>query len=89
MVSTRIFLRIIKEVLEKSKINPGDVAGVVLDGQMGGIIGIDKDFNSLTGLDMGLDIRSEKYNTYIHEKYGELIARRTFGSPQNGPKIMW
>jgi len=82
-------LRIIKEVLEKSKINPGDVAGVVLDGQMGGIIGIDKDFNSLTGLDMGLDIRSEKYNTYIHEKYGELIAEKTFGSPRNGPKIMW
>jgi len=82
-------LQIIREVLEKSRIHSKNVAGVALDGQMGGVIGIDKDFNSLTGLDMALDIRSEKYNAYIHKKYGELIAKITCGSPRNGPKIMW
>lgn len=39
---------------------------------MGGIVSIDKGFNSFTGLDMGLDIRSEKYDAYFHKKYGEL-----------------
>lgn len=82
-------LQIIRKVLEKSGIHSKNVAGIAMDGQMGGVIGIDKDFNSLTGLDMGLDIKSEKYNAYIHEKYGELISKRTCGSPRNAPKIIW
>jgi xylulokinase len=82
-------LEIIKVVLEKSKISPKDVYSIAIDGQMGGIIGIDSDFNPITGLDMGLDIRSEKYNDYIHKNYKKLLRKKTCGSPRNIPKIMW
>ncbi len=82
-------LEIIKDVLEKSKISPEDIYSIAIDGQMGGIIGIDSNFNPITGLDMGLDIRSEKYNDYIHTKYKKLLRIKTCGSPRNTPKIMW
>ncbi len=68
-------LKIIRDVLEKSKIPPENISSIAIDGQMGGIIGVDKNFNSVTGLDMGLDIKSEKYNVYIHDNYlKELIS---------------
>ncbi len=82
-------LEIIKDVLQKSKIPPKDVYSIAIDGQMGGIIGIDSYFNPITGLDMGLDIRSEKYNDDIHKNYKKLLRTKTCGSPRNTPKIMW
>lgn len=81
-------LKIIKSALGKSGVDSSDVAGLAIDGQMGGIIGIDCNFQSLTGLDMGLDIRSEKYNACIHEEKGERLASITCGSPRNTPKMM-
>jgi xylulokinase len=81
-------LQIIKTAVGKAGISEKEIAGLSIDGQMGGIIGIDKDFNSITGLDMGLDIRSEKYNAFIHKEYGEEIAGITCGSPRNTPKMM-
>ena len=81
-------LQIMKAALEKSGVQPSDVAGLTIDGQMGGIIGIDRHFQSVTGLDMGLDIRSEKYNALIHREKGNKLASLTCGSPRNTPKIM-
>ena len=81
-------LKIIKAVVEQSGLGPGDIAAVAVDGQMGGVIGIDKGFSSLTGLDMGLDIRSEKYNARMHADEGKRLAALTCGSPRNTPKIM-
>ncbi len=81
-------VQIIKDVTEKSGVDANDIAGITIAGQMGGIIGVDKDLNPVTGLDMGLDIRSEKYNAEIHKKHGEKVAATTFGSPRNAPKIM-
>lgn len=82
-------LGIIKDILEKSKISSKNIASISLSGQMGGVIGIDKNFNSITGLDMGLDIRSEKYNDYIHKKFKKQLRGITCGSPRNIPKILW
>jgi len=82
-------LKIIKDILQKSKISPKEVTAIGLDGQMGGVIGIDRNFDSITGLDMGMDIRSEKYNDYIHKKYKNKLRKITCGSPRNTPKIMW
>lgn len=81
-------LQILHAALEQSGVNPSDIAGLAIDGQMGGIIGIDAEFNSITGLDMGLDIRSERYNALLHEEYGENLAGVTCGSPRNTPKMM-
>ncbi len=81
-------LQIIKKAKEKAGVNASDIVGLAIDGQMGGIIGVDKDFNSITGLDMGLDLSSEKYNDLMHKEYGELLAGTTLGSPRNTPKMM-
>jgi xylulokinase len=85
---TRKALRIVREVVEKAGLRGGDVKGISLDGQMGGVIGVDGDFSSLTGLDMGLDTRSEVYNERMHRDHAELLARVTCGSPRNTPKII-
>jgi len=81
-------LQIIKEAKEKAGVHASDIAGLAIDGQMGGIVGIDRNFCSVTGLDMGLDIRSEKYNSEIQREYGDVLAETTFGSPRNAPKMM-
>jgi len=82
-------LGIIKEILEKSKIDSKNIAGIALDSQMGGVVGIDKDFNPVTTYDTALDTRSQEYNDYIHGRYRDIITKRTCGSPLYGPKIMW
>jgi xylulokinase len=82
-------LRIIGEVRRKSKVPCGNIDGIAFCGQMGGVIGIDRNFNSITGLDMGLDIRSEKYNEILHSRLDRLLFQRTCGSPRNTPKILW
>ena len=82
-------LQIIGEIVEKAKIIPSEIGGVVIDGQMGSVIGIDREYNSVTGLDMNLDLSSEKYNVYMHQNFGDLLAGVTCGSPLNGQKIMW
>ena len=79
-------LKIIKDILQKSKISPKEVTAISLDGQMGGVIGIDRNFDFITGLDMGMDIRSEKYNDYIHKKYKNKLSKITCGSPRNTPR---
>ncbi len=80
---------IIKEILEKTEINPVLVTAISIDGQMGGIIGIDAYYGSITGYDMGLDVRSEKYNAYLHDNYKKFLRTKTCGSPRNLPKILW
>jgi len=82
-------LEIIKEILDRSKISPDKIEAIGIDGQMGGVIGIDKNFNSVTGLDTYLDIRSERYNDFIHKKYNKQLREITCGSPLNFQKIIW
>jgi xylulokinase len=82
-------LKIVREVVERSRVDPASVEGIALSGQMGGIIGIDERFEPVTGLDMNLDLRSEKYSVYLHERLGEKLTGITCGSPLNGQKILW
>ena len=82
-------LRIIRAVVEKAGVEASVIQAIALAGQMGGVIGVDRDFVSVTGLDMGLDVRSEKYNALIHRHNGELLRSLSCGSPRNAPKIMW
>ncbi len=81
-------LDIMKEVVTLSGIKPESIAGMAIDGQMGGIVGIDKNFKPLTGLDMGLDMQSEHYNRLLHRELKEQMAEVTCGSPRNTPKMM-
>lgn len=80
---------IIREVVERAGVALADIAGIALDGQMGGVIGVDDGFMSLTGLDMGLDVRSERYNARMYADRGSEITRISCGSPRNAAKIAW
>ena len=82
-------MRIIRSVLQEAGISRNEIQGIALDGQMGGVIGVDRGFAPLTGLDMGLDIRSERYNTFLHGQHGHLLRSVSCGSPRNAPKVMW
>ncbi|MGB9858648.1 MAG: FGGY-family carbohydrate kinase [Moorellaceae bacterium] len=81
----------IREVLEKSRVRPRDIAGMAFDGQMAGIMGIDEDWNAVTRYDSWLDVRCQKYVDWLRENYCEkLIA--TVGMPPSiahGPKMIW
>lgn len=84
-------LSTIKEVIEKSGINPSEVSAVGLDGQMAGIMGIDKEGNAITPYDSWLDTRCEKYIEEIKKKAEDLVIKMT-GCPvtyAHGPKILW
>jgi len=82
-------LKIIKEVVQKAGISAKLIAGLAMDGQMGGVIGIDENYESVTGLDMNLDMSSSKYSIFMHERLGINLTKITCGSPLNGQKILW
>lgn len=81
----------IREVINKANIKPDQIAAIGMDGQMAGILGIDKEWNALTWYDSWLDIRCEKYIQLIKERAEELVILKT-GCPvtyAHGPKILW
>ncbi len=88
MVFYRAVLHGIRAAVEKAGIDSARMCALALDGQMGGIIGVDSAFESVTGFDVGLDIRSEKYNARLQREVGEGLFRISCGSPRNTPKIM-
>lgn len=80
----------IKECLEKSGINPPDVAAISLDGQMAGVSTVDEGWRACTVYDSWLDTRCAPYieQMKIHE---DLIIKKTGGPPtySHGPKVLW
>jgi xylulokinase len=82
-------LKGIRFLLSKSGVSPCEIVALAFSGQMGGIIGIDENFESLTGLDMGLDLQSERYNRLFQEEYAPFVNEKSCGSPRNFPKILW
>jgi len=81
----------IRQVVKKSGIYPREIAGIGLDGQMAGILGIDKDWNAVTHYDSWLDTRCEPYIQTMKEKAGDEVLAIT-GCPvtyAHGPKILW
>ncbi len=82
-------LRLIRLIIEKSQVDPRDIVALSLSSQMGGIIGVDKTFVAITGLDMGLDLLSERYNRWFQDRYADFVNLKSCGSPRNFPKILW
>lgn len=81
--------RVIRESCEANGIEPRDVAAIGIDGQMGGIIGVDDSYEAVTGMDMGLDLAAERINEEFHERNGARLRAISCGSPRNTPKIAW
>ena len=83
-------LRTINECLEKSGVEPGEVAALAFDGQMAGIGTIDAQWQTPTVYDSWLDTRCKPYIDRMR-KHQDLIIENTGGPPtySHGPKILW
>lgn len=63
----------VKQAVKESKIDPKDAVAIALSGQMGGTLGIDRDWKAVTPYDSWLDTRCEAYIDYIRENYIDLV----------------
>jgi len=81
----------IRNVMEQTNIAPQSVLAIGMDGQMAGIMGIDRQGEAVTPYDSWLDTRCEKYIPLI-KNWGEEEFIRITGCPvtyAHGPKILW
>ncbi len=83
-----------REIMEKSKIAPEDVKGLIFTTQALGIIPVDKDGNLLNRNITWVDSRAEKQAKQVMRRFGgKSIFYKIFGIEISGkdviPKIMW
>ena len=83
-------VRTIRECVEKSGVNPADVAAIAFDGQMAGIGAVDADWGTPTPYDSWLDTRCGHY-IELMKTHEDQIIQKTGGPPTycHGPKILW
>lgn len=78
-------------MVNKSGINPKNVAALSVDGQMAGVLGIDENWNPVTHYDSWLDSRCKSYVDYIRTKQEDKVLKLA-GLPStiaHCPKILW
>lgn len=83
-------LRTIRACLEKSAVNPSQVAAIALSGQMAGLCSVDQEWASPTRYDSWLDSRCAPYMIAMQE-HAARIVELTGGYPtySHGPKLLW
>ena len=83
--------RTIRQCMKTAKIDKAAVAGIGIDGQMAGVIGVDKDGRNVTPYDSWLDTRCAPYIQQMEQAAGERIVRQAGCSPSfnHGPKKLW
>jgi xylulokinase len=81
----------VSRCVQRSGIDPRDVAAIAFDSQMAGVGAVDEDFNPATRFDSWLDMRCQPYIEFMDRDYGDLITRLTGCPPtcDHGPKILW
>jgi xylulokinase len=83
--------RTIRQCMKIAKIDHASVAGIGIDGQMAGVIGVGKDGRNVTPYDSWLDTRCAPYIKQMEEAAGEQIVAKAGCAPSfnHGPKILW
>ncbi len=84
-------VRTIREIMQKSGVSPSSIAAIGVDGQMAGIMGVDKDGEASTYYDSWLDMRCGKYMDEMRGIAGRRAVEITGGpiTYTHGPKILW
>lgn len=83
-------LEAVRECVERAGVDPDQVAGIAVSGQMAGMMLIDRDWNSVTPYDSWLDTRCSRYVELMREHAGDITA--IAGGPpsySHGPKLLW
>jgi xylulokinase len=81
----------VNQAVEDSKIDKNQIACISFDGQMAGIMGIDKNWKAKTPYDSWLDTRCSAQVIKIKERAGNQVIEKTGNIPSynHGPKILW
>jgi xylulokinase len=81
----------IRECVRTARLGAGSVAGIGIDGQMAGVIGIGADGRNVTPYDSWLDTRCRPYIELMNQRAGEEVLQKTGCTPSfnHGPKILW
>lgn len=84
-------LKAIKGVLDKTRADPRGILGMSFDGQMAGIMAIDREFRPVTPYDSWLDTRCAHYVEQMKEEAGDavLVSTGCYPSINHGPKMLW
>ena len=83
--------RTIRQCVRSARAEPSAVAGIGIDGQMAGIIGVGKDGRCVTPYDSWLDTRCGPYIEIMERQAGREIVAKAGGPPSfnHGPKKLW
>lgn len=81
----------VKTCVEQTNIDPKDLAGIGIDGQMAGILGVGEYGRNVTRYDSWLDTRCAPYIKKMEQEAGQEILSKAGGPPSfnHGPKILW
>lgn len=83
--------RTIKRCIRDAGIDKAAVAGIGIDGQMAGILGVGKDGRNVTPYDSWLDTRCSDQIKLMERTAGGEVLRKTGCPPSfnHGPKVLW
>jgi xylulokinase len=81
----------IRTCVKTARVDASSVAGIGIDGQMAGILGVGKDGRNVTPYDSWLDTRCTPYIRKMEQKAGDEVVSKTGCAPSfnHGPKILW
>ncbi|MCL4417038.1 MAG: FGGY family carbohydrate kinase [Actinobacteria bacterium] len=82
-------MQCIKDCILSSNLDPSLISGISIDGQMGGILAVDKNFRHVIKYDMVINHRSQKYNDLLNIENAKLIYEKVGCLSTYGGKILY
>ena len=81
---------VLAEIVEQTGISPASVAAIGFDGQMGGLMGIDRDWNAVTPwYPSTLDTRYQPYNDRIEAEHDDRVFDLAGAAVLGAPRMAW
>src|SRR5512140_192117 len=81
----------VTECIERSGVDPRQVAAIAFDSQMAGLGSIDESYEPATRFDSWLDMRCKPYIELMDREAGDRVTELTGCAPtcDAGPKMLW
>jgi xylulokinase len=84
-------VEVIRRILDKTRVKPQSILGISFDGQMAGIMAVDREFRPATPYDSWLDTRCASYVELMRQRAGKEVSASAGAYPSinHGPKKLW
>ncbi|MHC1784221.1 MAG: FGGY-family carbohydrate kinase [Anaerolineaceae bacterium] len=81
----------VRNCIEQSGVNPGEIAAIAFDSQMAGVGAVDENYQPATRFDSWLDMRCQPFIEWMDKEAGEKVTDLTGCPPtcDHGPKMLW